>query len=82
MKVELHLAYFWNCDDCGAENFCRSMVAAMTPELRAEMAECDIDVDEMEPGNWMTRPDKVTCSACGATFEATDPYGDDEEDET
>jgi hypothetical protein len=74
--VELHLAYFWQCDDCGQENFCRSVVAQMSAEDRADMAEQGFAPGVA--GDWQTRPDVVCCSLCGEKFKASDPFNEDE----
>ena len=77
MKVELHPAHSWDCDNCGVGNFCRAIVTDMTQE--------DIDwlvihhggePSDWNTGNWMTRPDEVTCDHCGMTFETQD-HGED-----
>lgn len=80
-KVELHCAYQWDCEECGKENFCRAVIVEMTPEDRAEMRKRHGGDDEgWETGNWMTRPDEVTCSSCNAVFETVE-NGEDDEDE-
>lgn len=68
-KVELHNAYMWDCPNCGRENFCRAVVAELTPEdVELMMREHGGEPSDWQTGLWMTRPDEVTCSACGAEF--------------
>jgi hypothetical protein len=62
VTAELHIAYVWDCDACGRENFERAMVYEFSPEEIAE--------GEYETGNWMTHPDSVICRGCGAVFDA------------
>ena len=72
-QVELHQAFVWDCDECGRENFCRAVVAEFSEEQKAEVAEdWDLSPEELRTGLWMTRPDEVTCTHCGTTFEAKD----------
>lgn len=66
-EVELHLAYAWDCDECGRENFERAIIAEFSPEEWDEMRAEGIDP---RTGNWVTNPDEVTCRACGAVFKA------------
>lgn len=81
-KVELHDAFFWACDDCGADNFARAVTldedSEQIPEAlrmlgqaeRAVMQSVVGDGDEIEAGTvWMTKPDRVTCKDCGVTYE-------------
>lgn len=73
-KVELHNAYVWDCDACGAENFVRAVTVEMTPEdVEAMKERYGGDDEEWQTGNWMSRPDDVTCSKCGAKFEVEEP---------
>lgn len=76
-KAELHIAYFWICDNCGRDNFCRSISYKPTAEEAAELSEgYGLTTDEFVDGAWQTRPDRVTCEHCKAEFEATDPEAD------
>jgi hypothetical protein len=63
-SVEMSLAYVWNCETCGAENFERAVVYEFSPE---ELSYSD-ESDPPETGDWMTHPDHVKCKACGAEF--------------
>lgn len=79
IKARLLSAYVWDCDECGAENFERAIVAEMHEEEREEMFRSFHDLDEWAelPDGWrdfqmVTRPDAVKCRTCGATFDAED----------
>lgn len=65
--VELRLAYAWDCDECGEENFERAVVYEVSPAEKAELAERGLPSDT---GNWLTPPEHVTCRGCGAAFQA------------
>lgn len=69
--VELHQAFFWICDECGADNFCRG-IAAESPfadDHPAMQAFRDQDTDTHEiSGEWVMQPTEVTCAKCNATF--------------
>ncbi len=78
-KVELHTAYVWDCEACGRENFCRSVVVEFSEEDRLEMAK-EHGV-EFETGEWVQRPDEVICQHCGAEFETEDIHQDDDDDD-
>lgn len=78
-NARLLSAYVWDCDECGVENFERAIVAELTDEDREEMFREFHELDEWAelPENWrdfqmVTRPDGVTCKACGEVFEAED----------
>jgi hypothetical protein len=80
-KVELHSAYCWTCDECGRDNFVRSIVAELSAEDRAEGArQMGCDPADIVTGEWATRPDEVTCQHCGTMFEALDPFPEDPEE--
>lgn len=86
-KARLLSAYVWDCDNCGTENFVRSIVAEMCDEDREEMFRHFHDLDQWAelPANWrdfqmVTRPDEVTCCECEAKFEAEDDREGDDHD--
>lgn len=79
--VELHMAFFWLCDDCGAENYVRAVPvipSAISDPDEREALELASD-HPGQPGEWFTRPDRVGCAACGAEFDAAIP--DEDEDD-
>lgn len=66
--VELHPAYSWTCDECGRENFARAVV----PEsLEGELPE-GFDDEAYDGVQWIMKPERVTCSACGAEFDVVE----------
>lgn len=77
-KVELHNAHVWDCEECGRENFCRSVTVEMNPDdprdaelialAKAECEEIGGDVNSF----WQSEPEVVVCSHCGAEFETGD----------
>ena len=69
--VELHHAFFWICDECGADNFHRG-IAAEAPNVDEYEGMNDIIAqaeDEGIIGDWVMRPTEVTCAKCNATFD-------------
>lgn len=81
-EVELHDAFFWVCDGCGADNFARAVTldedSEQIPEAlrmlgvaeRAVMQSAVGGGDDIEAGTaWMIKPDRVTCKDCGETYE-------------
>lgn len=75
-KVELHCAYLWTCDSCGRDNFLRAIVCEMTQEdITAMMEEHGGEPEDWKTGEWMTRPDEVTCEHCGAEYETEEWKG-------
>jgi uncharacterized Zn finger protein len=73
--VELHPAFVYDCDECGRENFVRSIVGEFDEETLDEMRE-DHGITEYEAGDWHSAPRTVKCQFCGSVF-AT--YCDDNE---
>lgn len=72
-KVELQMAFFWHCDECGAENFARAVVTEMLPEDITDLKQrYGGDDEEWLTGNWVGRPEEVTCQDCKRTFETED----------
>lgn len=78
--VELNVAYVWDCDACGRENFVRAVVVEMTEEDQVEQCvQYGGEPADWETGQWMTRPEEVTCQHCGATFPTTEPEAPEDE---
>jgi len=67
--VELHPAFFWDCPECGVENFCRGIVPEFSEEERAELRE-EHGVNPWEQGSFVMQPEVVTCAECKAAFKA------------
>ena len=66
--VELHLAYMWDCHECGRENFARAMVPTLTEEELEELRD-EHGVQPWETGKFTTGPGQVTCAHCQAVFQ-------------
>lgn len=70
--VELHSAFFWICDECGADNFHRG-IAAESPFADDHPVMADIREEQAETdglsGDWIMQPTEVTCDKCGTAFE-------------
>ena len=68
MKVELHLAWMWDCEDCGRENFIRAVEMSkeeIREEIESELEDEDIDnIDSV-----VDAPEMVKCQFCGKEFE-------------
>ena len=83
LKAELHLAFFWICEECGRDNFCRSIntsPADMPEDMVQDLRERGMyDPDAGVGGQFSTRPDTVTCCHCESVFEAQDA-GSEESD--
>lgn len=65
--VEMHPAFFWDCPECGTENFER----AISPELSESELEAlreDHGVNVWESGEFLMMPLKVTCKRCNKAF--------------
>lgn len=67
--AELLPAFLWICDDCGTENFERTVVAEMSPEELIEM-KFEKGIEPMQDGNFLTMPPFVECKHCGSQFKA------------
>ena len=70
-KAELHLAYQWDCDECGVENFCRSVRVELSEEDEKQVRD-EWGVQPWELGDYRTRPTKVVCRACETVFDCYD----------
>ena len=81
--IEVHPAFFFDCDECGRETFIRGELV----HKREVLAELDEDARAAAEkffllnGDYMTvSPIEVTCSheACGATFTVLEELSEDE----
>jgi hypothetical protein len=75
--VEMRIAYVWDCENCGTENFERAVVYEFSPEEIAD-AIADGDSELAQTGNWMTHPNHVKCRKCSAEFAAKHFRTDDD----
>jgi len=78
--VELSPAYVWDCEECGRENFQRSVSSALDPKIPAD-AEIIRQIHRIGPSDPIsphclaivrTRPNRVTCRHCNTEFHAID----------
>ena len=76
--VEMKVAYVWDCESCGAENFERAVVYEFSPEEKAECAGESGDVPTT--GHWMSHPTEVVCRQCHRKFHAQS-FGSDQQAE-
>ena len=71
--VELHPAYFWICDNCARENYCRAV------RVEPEQVEHLVPEEDRElfaaQGEWSMCPEIVTCDECGEEFQSADVMG-------
>lgn len=74
-SVELKTAYWWHCEECGSENFSRSIKIELAPGEKEEVYRSFHDLDDYAelPEGWdqfetCHIPDEVCCSFCGAKF--------------
>ncbi len=65
--VQLNIAWMWDCEECGRENFERTFLPEVDPERVAELAD-EIGEDSGET-LLCAFPFEVVCGHCGAEFE-------------
>ena len=69
--AEVQLAFVFECPDCGAECFVRSVLHEFAPEESAALTE---ELGERpQTGGWVTHPEEVRCGRCGGEFRAVNP---------
>lgn len=71
--VELHPAYFWICEDCAQENYCRAV--RVEPEQVEHLVNEEDREAFVEQGEWTMCPETVSCSACGEEFRSSEVLG-------
>tara|TARA_R110000868_G_scaffold290125_1_gene550349 strand:- start:60 stop:281 length:222 start_codon:yes stop_codon:yes gene_type:complete len=64
--VQLNIAWMWDCEDCGRENFERTFVPEVNPERMAELAE---EIGDDGETMLCAFPFEVVCEHCGSEFE-------------
>lgn len=67
-RVELVPAWLWTCDECGRDNFERSIVAELSAEEMDELKQ-DHGIEEFHEGDFLSAPDQVVCQGCGEEFQ-------------
>ena len=75
--ASLSIAYVWDCDDCGRENFVRCIAADFGEDELQELRD-EHGVEAWETGDFVTMPDKVTCKHCGAEFDTERNIADED----
>ena len=69
-SVELHNAYFYDCDSCGRENFHRGITVAFSKEdVESVRKEYGLEEDDLIDGTWSFKPAQVICEHCKAVFD-------------
>lgn len=69
-RVELKPGYFWDCEDCGTENFERGGVPDLCEQDLLFLREKEgIDPDDV--GHFTMVPTNVKCRKCGLAFTTT-----------
>jgi len=95
METELHSAFVWDCDECGAENFERA-IEGNIDEAALENAEPQVlpellAIDAKDHGDGMMEapllvqrisivPEYVICRSCRKTFTTTVPTIEDDDE--
>lgn len=78
-SVRLMQAYYWQCEDCGQDNYDRGVLAEFGPgEKEQAFREFhDLGPEEPLPENWdqfqlVTIPDEVECGSCHRRWTTVD----------
>tara|TARA_R110000868_G_scaffold332722_1_gene593716 strand:+ start:515 stop:820 length:306 start_codon:yes stop_codon:yes gene_type:complete len=86
-KVEMHTAYMFDCPECGAENWQRSVTTFLdknNPE-DAEAIEIMYGLEVLNSDKTSVRcnsyPNRVKCHDCETMFIAVGPGDDDDDDD-
>ena len=72
-RVELHLSWRWDCDECGRENYTRGFPPVLTVEEQAAIRRRR-GFESFAPGRFIVHPRTVVCGFCGREFN-TEPAG-------
>jgi hypothetical protein len=67
-KAELHLAFFWVCDHCGYDQYCRGETFTEDDWQVREVRE-ELGLDDDDEGRFISAPNEVECRACGTKYE-------------
>lgn len=66
--VIIHLAFAFECPDCGQQTFVESVIREFNEEDKPDAEE---DLGEVpRTGDWVTHPETVMCGSCGEEFRA------------
>lgn len=66
-NIELHLAFVYDCDNCGKENFVRSIRIEADEDTMQELME-EHGVQPYEIGEYQQAPTTVKCTFCGTEY--------------
>ncbi len=83
-KIELRPAYIWDCDECGIENFERTIIIPieeLTEEEREQFSEEELQEFLGEDGSFQSMPNNVTCSNCDTEYETYHMFYGEEDDD-
>lgn len=71
MSVELRAAWEWTCEECGEDNFCRSVTVLVAED---ELVDYPPEIhDDLRQGAFYSMPASVKCQFCGAEYDINDP---------
>jgi hypothetical protein len=59
--TDVHHAWVWDCEGCGAENFARSTVFALSEREKEHSDPSGVEF-------WQTAPTLVECWSCGTEY--------------
>ncbi len=67
LAIELHLAFVFDCNECGRENFVRAVTCDFDDNTVAEMKE-EYGIEAYDLGDWQMQPTSVKCQFCKAEY--------------
>lgn len=67
MKARIYQEWVWHCPKCAERNCAEVVPAELSVEEQLEMRE-EYDIG-FTPGEWLTKPEQVTCCECDETFD-------------
>lgn len=80
--VALEQAWVWQCPDCAAENFVKSVPVESLSEQPEDVIRAVLDLEPHQPipdnveGEFVTAPECVMCRKCGKRFDCFDDVSD------
>ncbi|MBW2672209.1 MAG: hypothetical protein JRD89_02185 [Deltaproteobacteria bacterium] len=67
-QIEIHLAFSFDCDHCGRENFFRQTCLDPHSDQALEARE-EMEIPDNIEGALIIEPEQVTCKHCNTTFD-------------